>query len=159
MDEARLKSIPVFAGLGDDALHHIAALASEVSVPAGKQLVREGDYSYEMLAIEEGTATVEQGGTKVADVGPGDVIGEMGVIGRVPDPLDARRASYRLERAGQALFPHVMVLARWGGSRCQRQDSLTWVHVGCGQQTQGRMACSHCLQALLPRDVERPAAA
>lgn len=84
---------------------------------------------------------------------------EMGVIGRVPDPLDARRASYRLERAGQALFPHVMVLARWGGSRCQRQDSLTWVHVGCGQQTQGRMACSHCLQALLPRDVERPAAA
>ena len=82
MDEARLKSIPVFAGLGDDALHHIAALASEVSVPAGKQLVREGDYSYEMLAIEEGTATVEQGGTKVADVGPGDVIGEMGVIGR-----------------------------------------------------------------------------
>ena len=82
MDEARLKSIPVFAGLGDDALHHIAALASEVSVPAGKQLVREGDYSYEMLAIEEGTATVEQGGTKLADVGPGDVIGEMGVIGR-----------------------------------------------------------------------------
>ncbi len=61
MDEARLKSIPVFAGLSDEALHHIAALASEVSVPAGKQLVREGDYSYEMLAIEEGTARVEQG--------------------------------------------------------------------------------------------------
>ena len=59
----------------------------------------------------------------------------------------------------QALFAHVLVLSRWGGSRCRRQDSLTWVHVGCGQQTQGRMACSHCLQALLPRDVERPAAA
>ena len=82
MDEARLKSIPVFAGLSDEALHHIAALASEVSVPAGKQLVREGDYSYEMLAIEEGTARVEQGGTPVAEVGPGDVIGEIGVIER-----------------------------------------------------------------------------
>lgn len=37
---------------------------------------------YEMLAIVEGTAQVEQGGTTVAQVGPGDVIGEMGVIGR-----------------------------------------------------------------------------
>jgi CRP-like cAMP-binding protein len=82
MDEARLKSIPVFAGLDDEALHHVAALASEVTVPADKQLVREGDYSYEMLAIVEGTARVEQGGEAVAELGPGDVIGEMGVIGR-----------------------------------------------------------------------------
>ena len=80
MDEARLKKIPVFSGLSDEALHHIAVLASEVSVPEGKDLVREGDYSYDLLAIEEGTASVERGGAKVADVGPGDVIGEIGVI-------------------------------------------------------------------------------
>ncbi len=80
MDAARLKSIPVFADLGDDALNSIAALASEVSVPQGKQLVREGDYSYDLLAIEEGTASVERGGATVAEVGPGDVIGEIGVI-------------------------------------------------------------------------------
>ena len=60
MDPARLKKIPVFADLSDDELGHIAALAAEVSVPEGKELVREGDYSYDVLAIEEGTARVER---------------------------------------------------------------------------------------------------
>jgi CRP/FNR family cyclic AMP-dependent transcriptional regulator len=82
LDTARLKRIPVFADLDDDALENIAALAAEVSVPAGKELVREGDYSYDVLAIEEGTATVERGGETIADLGPGDVIGEMGVLER-----------------------------------------------------------------------------
>lgn len=82
MDAARLKNISVFSGLSDEDLRHIAALAAEVSVPEGKELVREGDYSYDVLAIEEGTARVERGGDTVADLGPGDVIGEMGVLER-----------------------------------------------------------------------------
>jgi CRP/FNR family transcriptional regulator, cyclic AMP receptor protein len=82
MDTARLKRIPVFDGLGDDDLEKIAALAAEVSVPSGKELVREGDYSYDVLVIEEGTASVERGGDVIAELGPGDVIGEMGVLER-----------------------------------------------------------------------------
>jgi CRP-like cAMP-binding protein len=82
MDPARLKTIGVFADLSDDELQHIANLAAEVSVPAGKELVREGDYSYDLLAIEEGEAEVTRGGEHVADLGPGDVIGEMGVLER-----------------------------------------------------------------------------
>jgi CRP-like cAMP-binding protein len=82
MDATRLKRIPVFSDLSDDALSNIAALAAEVSVPEGKELVREGDYSYDVLAIEEGTASVERGGERIADLGPGDVIGEMGVLER-----------------------------------------------------------------------------
>ena len=82
MDAARLKRIPVFADLDDEALSHIAALAAEVSVPEGKELVREGDDSYDVLAIEEGTAEVTRGGQQIAELGPGDVIGEMGVLER-----------------------------------------------------------------------------
>jgi CRP/FNR family cyclic AMP-dependent transcriptional regulator len=82
LDIARLKRIPVFGDLDDEALTHIAALAAEVSVPAGKELVREGDYSYDVLAIEEGTAEVTRRGEHLADLGPGDVIGEMGVLER-----------------------------------------------------------------------------
>jgi CRP/FNR family transcriptional regulator, cyclic AMP receptor protein len=82
MDPARLKKIPVFADLSDDELGHIAALAAEVSVPEGKELVREGDYSYDVLAIEEGTASVDRHGDHIADLGPGDVFGEMGVLKR-----------------------------------------------------------------------------
>ena len=82
MDTARLKRIPVFADLAEEDLQHIAALAAEVSVPEGKELVREGDYSYDVLAIEEGTARVERGGQVIAEIGAGDVIGEMGVLER-----------------------------------------------------------------------------
>ena len=82
MDPARLMTIPVFADLSDEELGHIAALAAEVSVPESKELVREGDYSYDVLAIEEGTARVERHGTHIADLGPGDVFGEMGVLKR-----------------------------------------------------------------------------
>ena len=82
VDAARLKNISVFSDLSDDALQNIASLAAEVSVPEGKELVREGDYSYDVLAIEEGTARVERAGDTVADLGPGDVIGEMGVLER-----------------------------------------------------------------------------
>jgi CRP-like cAMP-binding protein len=80
VDASRLKNITVFADLGEEALNKIAGLASEVSVPAGKELVREGDYSYDLLAIEEGTAKVERGGEHLADLKAGDVIGEMGVL-------------------------------------------------------------------------------
>jgi CRP/FNR family transcriptional regulator, cyclic AMP receptor protein len=82
VDPARLKKIPVFADLDDEQLAHIAAIAAEVSVPTGKELVREGDYSYDVLGIEEGTASVQRNGQHVADLGPGDMVGEMGVLER-----------------------------------------------------------------------------
>lgn len=82
MDAARLKSIPAFADLSDEDRKHIAALAAEVSVPADKELVRQGDYSYDLLAILDGTARVERDGEHIADLGPGDIFGEMGVLER-----------------------------------------------------------------------------
>jgi CRP-like cAMP-binding protein len=53
-----------------------------VSVPEGKELVREGDYSYDLIAIEEGTARVHHGDETIAQLGPGDVVGEIGVLER-----------------------------------------------------------------------------
>ncbi len=82
MDPDRLRKIPVFSDLSDEELHHISNLAAEVSVPEGKELVREGDYSYDVLAIEEGTARVDKGGRQINVLGPGDIIGEMGVLER-----------------------------------------------------------------------------
>jgi len=81
MDADRLKSRPVSAGLDPAAAGAVARLAAEVSVPAGREFVREGDCSpYEMLAIGEGTAEVTRGGRHVAELGPGDVGGEVGVV-------------------------------------------------------------------------------
>jgi cAMP-dependent protein kinase regulator len=80
MDKARLKAIPLFAELDDNDLQKIATFANETSVPEGHTLVREGDFSYELMAIEEGTAEVQRGGQAVAELGPGDFFGEIGVM-------------------------------------------------------------------------------
>ena len=82
MDANRLKSIPLFEEVGDEELAQIAPFATEVSVEEGRELVREGDFSYEFMAIEEGQAEVTRGGEHVADIGPGDFFGEMGLLER-----------------------------------------------------------------------------
>ena len=82
MDASRLKSIPLFEEVGDEELAQIAPFATEVSVEEGRELVREGDFSYEFMAIEEGQAEVTRGGEHVADLGPGDFFGEMGLLER-----------------------------------------------------------------------------
>ena len=46
----------------------------------GRELVREGDFSYEFMAIEEGEAEVTREGKHVNDLGPGDFFGEMGLL-------------------------------------------------------------------------------
>jgi CRP/FNR family transcriptional regulator, cyclic AMP receptor protein len=76
----RLKSIPLFEDVPDDELRQIAPFADEVNVESGKELVREGDFSYEFFAIEEGKAEVTRGGDHVADLGPGDFFGEIGLL-------------------------------------------------------------------------------
>ena len=80
MDASRLKSIPLFEEVGDEELAQIAPFAQEVSVEQGKVLVREGDFSYEFMAIEDGEAEVTRGGEHVADLGSGDFFGEMGLL-------------------------------------------------------------------------------
>jgi cAMP-dependent protein kinase regulator len=80
VDPGRLKSIPIFADISDEELRQVATFAQEISVEAGRDLVREGDFSYEFMAIEEGEAEVTRGGEHLADLGPGDFFGEMGLL-------------------------------------------------------------------------------
>jgi len=80
LDASRLKSISIFEDIADADLAQIATFAQEVSVEAGRQLVREGDFSYEFMAIEEGEAEVTREGAHLADLGPGDFFGEMGLL-------------------------------------------------------------------------------
>ncbi len=80
MDKSRLKAIPLFENLDDRDLQVIATFANETSVSAGDVLVREGDFSYELMAIEEGQAEVRRGDETLATLGPGDFFGEVGVL-------------------------------------------------------------------------------
>lgn len=74
-----------------------------------------------------------------------------------PDPTDARRSTYQLDKAGRELFPYLMSLSRWGGGLRSAADTIEWQHLSCGKAAKGRMACSHCREDLLPAEVTRPA--
>lgn len=80
MKEETLKSIPLFASLSKSERQRIASCTDEVEVRAEETLVREGSFAYEFFVISEGTAEVRRKGEHVAQLGPGDFLGETGAI-------------------------------------------------------------------------------
>lgn len=80
MDVDALKNIPLFAGVEDDKLSKVATFATLESAVEGKTIIREGGYANDLYAIEEGTVRVERDGEHLADLGPGDVFGEQGLL-------------------------------------------------------------------------------
>ena len=80
LDPSRLKAIPLFEKFSEDELRQIAPFAEEATAEPGNVLVREGDYSYQFVAIEEGAAKVTRDGETVAELGPGDFFGEIGLL-------------------------------------------------------------------------------
>ncbi len=80
MDTKQLKRIPLFSGAEDDELKQVAAFAQSKEVDEGTEVVSEGGFSRELLAIEDGTAEVTRDGEKIADLGQGDVFGEQGML-------------------------------------------------------------------------------
>ena len=80
MDASLLRKIPLFEGVPDEALNKVATFATSVEFPEGGVVVKEGGYSNDFFAIEEGTAKVERDGEHLTDLGPGDVFGERGLL-------------------------------------------------------------------------------
>lgn len=90
MNQKRLAELSLFEGLDEEALRTISKVAQEVSVQEGAELVREGDYSYNLTIIDEGEAEVVHDDEVIAKLGPGDVFGEVGVLNK-----GARNATVR----------------------------------------------------------------
>jgi CRP-like cAMP-binding protein len=80
LDATQLKRIPLFADASDEELKQVAAFAQSKEIPTGEIVVSEGAYSRELLAIEDGTAEVTREGERLAELGPGDVFGEAGML-------------------------------------------------------------------------------
>lgn len=80
MNARSLRSIPAFAGLDRNELDQIAECAEEIVVPAGDRLLEEGKFAFAFFAIKSGGAEVRRNGSSVAELGPGDVFGELGAL-------------------------------------------------------------------------------
>jgi CRP/FNR family transcriptional regulator, cyclic AMP receptor protein len=77
---AQLKSVPIFDGLSKKELKRIADCALEIDAVEGDQLLREGRFAFEFMIIDKGGAEVVRDGKRIADLGPGDVVGEIGAL-------------------------------------------------------------------------------
>ena len=123
MDPTHLKSIPLFAEVPDDELAKIATFAQEVTVEEGRELVREGDFSYEFMAIEEGEAEVTRHGEHVADLAPGDFFGEMGLLEKTLAQRDRHRQDADAARDAHRMGPQAHRTERSRGNRARARDA------------------------------------
>jgi CRP/FNR family cyclic AMP-dependent transcriptional regulator len=75
-----LAGVDLFYGCFRRELARIAALTSELQVPTGHVLFRQGDAGDAAYVIVEGTAVVAMGEHKVAVLRPGDFFGELALL-------------------------------------------------------------------------------
>jgi voltage-gated potassium channel len=77
----RLREIPLFAELDDDALELIALAVTEFEAAAGHVLVERGRDGAGMFVLEEGSVAVELPGGRTLRRGPGEFFGELALLG------------------------------------------------------------------------------
>ena len=70
----------MFAHCTKKQLEEVARNVTELDFPKGTTLMVEGDMMHDFLIIESGTATVRRAGRKVAQLGAGDMVGELALI-------------------------------------------------------------------------------
>ncbi len=76
----RLKATKLFADLDKKEVELVSEITTEITVPAGTVLAREGHAGHEAFVIEEGTVDISIGGTKVNTAGPGELVGELALL-------------------------------------------------------------------------------
>jgi CRP-like cAMP-binding protein len=76
-----LRSLPLLDGASDAVVDQLASLMTGVRIPAGDVLVHEGAHNAQFFVLEEGTVRVTRGGQEVAELGAGDFVGEVSLLG------------------------------------------------------------------------------
>lgn len=79
-----LANVPLFSECSDKDLRLIARRTEEIQVPAGKELVTQGETGREFFIIVEGSALVLRDGEQIATLSAGDFFGELALLDRGP---------------------------------------------------------------------------
>jgi CRP/FNR family transcriptional regulator, cyclic AMP receptor protein len=82
-----LRGLPLFAGLSKRQLQALARVCTSHQWPADSLIVAEGSNDQYCYIVVEGTVAVSRGGKPVAQLGPGEVFGEIALFD--PGPRSA----------------------------------------------------------------------
>jgi CRP-like cAMP-binding protein len=75
-----LQELALFSDTSRTQLAHIGRQLTQLNLPAGRMLVREGAHGDEFMIIVEGQAEVRQNGRIIARIGRGELVGEMALL-------------------------------------------------------------------------------
>lgn len=81
---ALLEDVPMFAPLPVVAKEHLAAHLIDLTVPAGTQIIAEGDYGDRFYILVDGELEVTRDGRRLAAPRPGEFFGEIALLRDVP---------------------------------------------------------------------------
>jgi CRP-like cAMP-binding protein len=80
MDRSKVEPLSALKGVPAEELDAVARVATEREFAEGETLMSEGDFGHSLFLVEEGTADVLAEGSKVGEVGPGNIVGEVAVL-------------------------------------------------------------------------------
>jgi CRP/FNR family cyclic AMP-dependent transcriptional regulator len=78
------RNVPLFAGVSERGLRALVAAADEITEPAGKVLVREGEHSRDLFVLTAGSVTVTRKGRRLNTLREGDFFGEIALLSGGP---------------------------------------------------------------------------
>ena len=90
IDVDRLRRATVFSALGEEEINRFVDAAAVTEHPAGDTLTEQGILGHRFHLVIEGAADVERDGRRLATVGPGDFVGELGLLGGGPSTATVR---------------------------------------------------------------------
>jgi CRP/FNR family transcriptional regulator, cyclic AMP receptor protein len=79
-----IRRAPLFARCSKRELAEVASIADELDLPAGRELIREGQRGREFFVLLEGEADVTQDGKKIAPMKGGAFFGEIALVSDAP---------------------------------------------------------------------------
>ena len=78
--EEIIRTVPMLKGLTADEVRRLAASASRITLGASQKLFDEGDPTGGVFIVERGRVRLTRKGTPIADLGPGEMFGEMAAL-------------------------------------------------------------------------------
>jgi CRP/FNR family transcriptional regulator, cyclic AMP receptor protein len=76
-----LRSIKFFAHCSARQIHDLADLAQQRDLSVGDELCHEGDFEQQVFVLLDGEVEVIQHDADIGTVGPGEVVGELAMLG------------------------------------------------------------------------------